>query len=508
MIGVSSTKGVDASQRPSGDGLGLTEIEALQRASLEALPHAVTMLEPVCSAEGDVVDAIVRYRNPIVATVRRDGRPRLGERIGALYLRPALALAAIRQALHTGETVRYDIANTGPDWDHNLVPEHFEVRYAPAGSMVVEVMIDRTADRRAEAMLAATEERFTAVIEGLSEGVLLFDPLFDADGALRDVRLRYANPAGRLLGGPRTAGEGGRPRVDHRPYFVPPSAEAWTTGRAVRHTIDNRDGRYAFLASAVIEVVVKRTGDTLTVVAADRTAEQSAKEALEATAAERLAATQRLAATLEQLAAVREEERRSLAVHLHDGAIQSLVATRLRLSGLAAGSPEPMAAHLAQVKEAIDDAIDELRSQTFELFPPSLEMSGLAAATTEQVERLGASGLSTRLRLDLPDDRLPAPVERLAFRTIQELLRNVAKHAKATSLTVSLELADDELVAVVTDDGTGFNPSSAETDRGFGLRSCRQLVQLAGGSLVATSGPGRGTAVTVRLPVVNEAGAL
>jgi signal transduction histidine kinase len=498
---VSSTKGGDATQRQDADGLWLSESEALQRASLEALPHAVTMLEPVYSPEGDVLDAIVRYRNPIVATVRRDGRPLLGEHIGTLYLEPALALAAIRTTLRTGETVRYDLANTGPDRDHNLLPEHFEVRYAPAGSMVVEVMIDRTADRRAEAMLAATEERFTAVIEGLSEGVLLFDPLFDAGGALRDVRLRYANPAGRLLGGPRAAGRGGEPRGDHRPYFVPPSAEAWSTGRAVRHTIDNRDGRYAFIASAVIEVVVKRTGDTLTVVAADRTAEQSAKEALEATAAERLVATQRLAATLEQLAAVREEERRSLAVHLHDGAIQSLVATRLRLSGLAAGAPEPLAGHLAQVKDAIDDAIDELRSQTFELFPPSLDMSGLIAATTEQLEHLGVSGLATCLQLELPDDRLPAPVERLAFRTLQELLRNVAKHATATSVTVNVQLADDELIMVITDDGVGFNPCAPETDRGFGLRSCRQLVQLAGGSLVVASGPGCGTRVTVRLPV-------
>ena len=128
-------------------------------------------------------------------------------------------------------------------------------------------------------------------------------------------------------------------------------------------------------------------------------------------------------------------------------------------------------------------------------------MSGLAAAVGDLLERFAAGGPQMRLIDHLGEHRLTSTIERLAYRTAQELLRNVLKHADATSVDLSIRIDGEMLRLDVVDDGRGFDPEVEIGASSFGLVSCRQLLELAGGTLTMTSRQGEGTHATAHLPV-------
>jgi signal transduction histidine kinase len=112
------------------------------------------------------------------------------------------------------------------------------------------------------------------------------------------------------------------------------------------------------------------------------------------------------------------------------------------------------------------------------------------------------SGVRTELVLDRMEARVPSDVEVCAYRIVQEALTNVAKHAAATSCRVYLHRLPHSLLVTVEDDGKGIaatNSKEAEV-RGVGLVSVRERVSRAGGT-VSIEGAGRGTRLTVELPV-------
>jgi signal transduction histidine kinase len=91
------------------------------------------------------------------------------------------------------------------------------------------------------------------------------------------------------------------------------------------------------------------------------------------------------------------------------------------------------------------------------------------------------------------------------FRTVQESLTNVAKHAHASRVDVAIGHADAQLTIRVRDDGVGFSPADSRKPNSFGLLGVRERAALLGGQAVVTSAPGRGTHVEVRFPVGQQA---
>jgi signal transduction histidine kinase len=201
----------------------------------------------------------------------------------------------------------------------------------------------------------------------------------------------------------------------------------------------------------------------------------------------------------DRLIATQDAERSRLERDMHDGAQQHLVAlaVNLRLAEtIAARSPERAVPVLAEQAVAARAAIATLTELSRGLYPRPLADDGLVAALREAV---AASPVPVRVSGD-GAGRLPAAVERALFFVALEALQNAAKHAGAASVTVRVEVADDECRLVVEDDGSGF-VGGAAPGHGAGLDNMRDRVDAVGGTLTVLSEAGRGTAVTATVPL-------
>jgi signal transduction histidine kinase len=206
---------------------------------------------------------------------------------------------------------------------------------------------------------------------------------------------------------------------------------------------------------------------------------------------------------LESLARLAEEqERRRVGRELHDEAGQSLLLLRLHLEMLERKAPARLRPGLADARATTERIVVELRRIMAALSPAVLERLGLAPAIRQLATRVGNScGAAVHLRLRGRSAGLPMAVQEVVYRVAQEALQNVAKHARATSVNLSLECTDKRVRLCVADNGAGFAVDTARPT-GFGLRGMRERAGLLGGTLEIRSAPGKGASVTLRLPPV------
>jgi signal transduction histidine kinase len=158
-------------------------------------------------------------------------------------------------------------------------------------------------------------------------------------------------------------------------------------------------------------------------------------------------------------------------------------------------------AKLEQVSASVDEAIRYVRRTSADLWPPLLDHLGLVPAMEEHVKEFQErSGIGARL--DLPAGRLPISREqRLAlFRILQESLTNVARHARASEITVRLVTRETILILMIHDDGVGFS-RSVKPGRSLGLLGMEERARLIGGCLSVYGAPRSGTTVVVELPL-------
>jgi len=211
-----------------------------------------------------------------------------------------------------------------------------------------------------------------------------------------------------------------------------------------------------------------------------------------------------------------EEERQRIARELHDdtGQVLTLLLIRLKLLEAQPGADQ-LASQIAELRGLVSSAIDQVRRLALNLRPPTIDQLGLLPS----LRSLGASFTeSTRIevKLDLPREQITLAPERTVaiYRVVQEALTNVAKHANAHLVTVTLSLSpagssQRQLCAVIHDDGVGFAPEAlpnhtlrrAESVRGVGLFGMEERARLAGGALKVQSAPQQGTTVTLTVPL-------
>ncbi len=208
-------------------------------------------------------------------------------------------------------------------------------------------------------------------------------------------------------------------------------------------------------------------------------------------------------ALLVQAMEASESERRRIAGHLHDGVVQDLAGLSLTLAAAAERTDDPdVGPVLTRAARSTRQSIRQMRSLLVDIYPANLHSAGLHAALEDLLAPLAARGLETHAELE--DDLAAAPeVEQLVFRTAQEALRNVLRHAAATSVAVRAAEHDGTLHLLVEDDGRGFRPG--ESGRGLagghlGLTFLEDRAAAVGGRLIVDSAPGRGTRVLLEVP--------
>lgn len=199
---------------------------------------------------------------------------------------------------------------------------------------------------------------------------------------------------------------------------------------------------------------------------------------------------------LKAVIASQEDERNRIAAELHDGLGQSLASVRMRLSREQV-SPESL--------DALDKSCVELREISHNLMPSNLMRSGLVAALNELAERINKTG-KLHLIIDA-DPELPSLTTNSAihlFRIIQELLTNIMKYADATETTVQL-MADKNILSVmVEDNGKGFDKTKLQSTSGNGWYNIHSRLTILNGNVEIDSAPGRGSVITIDLPLSNH----
>ena len=215
---------------------------------------------------------------------------------------------------------------------------------------------------------------------------------------------------------------------------------------------------------------------------------------------------EQLRALAERLQWVREDDRKRVARDLHDQIGQILTAIKMDMTWMTRHLPESEGAVLARLKESIqliNNGVKAVRTICSGLRPGVLDDLGLAAAIEWQASEFASrNGIRCQVSVPPVDLHLDGDRATATFRIFQECMTNVIRHAQAKSVRVALVQEEENILLVVEDDGIGFSESGLSNSLGsLGLLGMKERAQFCGGDVQISSFPGKGTTVTVRVPI-------
>jgi PAS domain S-box-containing protein len=338
----------------------------------------------------------------------------------------------------------------------------------------------RTVDSLMDAIVAVDE----------SHNVILFNPAAER---------MFGVPADEVFGTPLQRLLPHRSRANHQKH-IEGFARSEGGSRAMSPNLEimglRSDGTEFPIESTISQTLVDGKSQ-LTAVLRDVTARRRAEAELR----EMNRQLRGLSASLQN---VREQERTRIAMELHDDLGQQLTGLKLELSWLGGRVKEgrqPTTAEVDTMRHQLDAAIASVRRIATELRPPILDDLGFGEAVSWQASEFAKrSGLDVRVDLEAADRVEDNAVATALYRIVQESLTNIVRHAGASKVEVSLGADDNALVLTVRDNGTGIS-DAARHGSGIGLVSMRERATALGGHLTIISTPGRGTMITVTLPI-------
>ncbi|MBI5558454.1 MAG: sensor histidine kinase [Deltaproteobacteria bacterium] len=218
--------------------------------------------------------------------------------------------------------------------------------------------------------------------------------------------------------------------------------------------------------------------------------------------------------TLHQLSVnlltVQENERRRISLELHDELGQSLAALKLQVGSLekqlAKGTPEIVQGGCNELRQSINLIIENVRRLSRDLSPVALDDLGIDAALEYLITNFAKlHGIEISLDLIEINHLFSQDAQRLIYRIVQESLNNIGKHAYATHIGIRIEKIKNRIFLIVKDNGTGFNTEEIslrkKSEGGMGLAAMAERVRILEGVMDIESEEGKGTTITVSLPV-------
>ena len=210
-----------------------------------------------------------------------------------------------------------------------------------------------------------------------------------------------------------------------------------------------------------------------------------------------------------QLSKAEEKERQNLAAELHDHLGQMLAVLKMKVALLQRNTlSEAVAKDVDDIKTGVEDALIYTRDLMSDLKPPpTLEKENMR----ESMKWLAKKMKKHNLKVEVEDDDQPKPVsdeiQTLLIQCVRELLFNIVKHAEVEKARIILKKSDSHASISVIDKGKGFDPVKQRNDAdemGFGLFNIRERVDLLGGAVDVESTPGKGTTVTLKVPLIDR----
>jgi PAS domain S-box-containing protein len=359
-----------------------------------------------------------------------------------------------------------------------------------AGRLFVETLVPFEMRQRglpeADAARRASEARYRELVENASDVIFTLD---------RHGRFTSLNRAGRMLSGYTEA------EVLRRTIEDVVAPEYVRTARLLRRR------RFAEAPGRATVEIVTKGGDRVPLEVSTRLVCENGQPVAVQGIARDMTARLQAESALRRLNQSLEDTARRIAHALHDEAGQLLASVYLKIADLERAPGRPQ---LAELRQLVDQVEREIRRLSHELRPAILDSLGPIPALELLAEGVSRrSGVSVVVR-GSTSGRLPAEVETIAYRVVQEAVTNAVKHAGPTLVTVQCVREADGLRGLVVDNGCGFETGAATRGtgaHGLGLIGMRERVAAIGGRLTISSQPGHGTSIVFQVPVesVNDA---
>ena len=216
--------------------------------------------------------------------------------------------------------------------------------------------------------------------------------------------------------------------------------------------------------------------------------------------------TRQIRALAARLLTAQESERRRISLLLHDDVSQNIAAIGLSISRLKRKLPpssEDLLTELERMAAQAHDLTTQIRRLSHQLHPEVLEHLGLVAALESHVAEFGhEEGIEMKFVADVGSDPIPFDLSVCLYRVVLEALRNVSRHAGASSASISLKEEEGHLILEVADSGSGFDVEKARRGSGIGLLSTEERIKLFQGTLDIRSDAQTGTVLIARVPLV------
>jgi signal transduction histidine kinase len=212
---------------------------------------------------------------------------------------------------------------------------------------------------------------------------------------------------------------------------------------------------------------------------------------------------------LGQVVLAQEEERNRISMDLHDSVAQWLVAASYGMQAFRQSLPPEQSKkardEITDMEQTVTRSLRELRRVVIGLRPPALDELGLGHALKKSLEELKTDNIIYKYTQTGEACRLPESMEITTYRVVQEAIANIRKHASATRVSLKVEFKEDRLLVEIRDNGQGFNLSStldsAISVGHLGLLGMKQRIDMLGGEIYVKTGEGKGTIISVSLPI-------